>query len=167
MLGGFKPLPLPIDQLCLSTVLKCGQSFRWTMHQASPPTSKEREEDGASNDVLPLCEYRCCIKDRVICLRQSKDTLFYRSIFPDEEKGASSSTSSVAREAARNEETLAFIRDYFQLDIDLEKLYDDWASRDIVFGKLRDRFVGIRMLKQDPWECLVSCVPCRFLLRLR
>ncbi|KAF7973402.1 hypothetical protein HWV62_15193 [Athelia sp. TMB] len=53
-------------------------------------------------------------------------------------------------------ETLAWLRDYFQLDIDLMKLYDDWSTRDPVFRKLRDRFSGIRMLRQDPWENLVS-----------
>ena len=56
------------------------------------------------------------------------------------------------------EETLAFIRDYFQLDTDLLELYDSWSTSDPVFASLRERFQGIRMLRQDPWECLISCV---------
>jgi N-glycosylase/DNA lyase len=60
--------------------------------------------------------------------------------------------------AIRDVETLAWLRDYFQLEVDLEKLYKEWALKDPVFAKFRDRFQGIRMLRQDPWENLVSYV---------
>lgn len=160
VLNGFKALPLPVEQLCLSAVLKCGQSFRWKAHLANETFSDKSDSekfDVPNNDLFKF-EYRFCVKDRVVCLRQSSDTLFYKALFPDEVNNASSSTDSASREAARDQETLAFIRDYFQLDIDLKLLYDDWKRRDPVFRKVQDRFAGIRMLKQDPWECLVSCV---------
>ncbi|KAI9446071.1 hypothetical protein H4582DRAFT_1903229 [Lactarius indigo] len=54
---------------------------------------------------------------------------------------------------------LLWLRDYFQLDVDLVKLYSERAERDPVFCKSRTRFEGIRMLRQDPWENLVSCTP--------
>jgi len=53
---------------------------------------------------------------------------------------------------------LVWLRDYFQLDVDLVKLYDTWSDMDPVFLRLRDRFVGIRMLRQDPWENLISFI---------
>ncbi|KAI9508280.1 DNA glycosylase [Russula earlei] len=138
---GFHALPLSLAQLSLAAVLRCGQSFRWSihlLHAASPPSS-------------PSHEYRLCLQDRVVCLRQSPDTLFYRSVFPE-----SPFPPEVA--AARDAETLLWIKDYFQLDVDLEKLYDEWSEKDPVFAKLRWRFEGIRMLRQDPWENLISFI---------
>lgn len=50
--------------------------------------------------------------------------------------------------ASKNAETLAWLRDYLQLDIDLVKLYAEWAACDPVFAKLQSRYGGIRMLRQ-------------------
>jgi len=142
--AGFRALPLSAVQLSLAAVLKCGQSFRWTSY--SIPLSPDAESS-------PTHEYRLCLKDRVVCLRQSPDYLFYCSIFPGEQL-------SSPHEERRDEETLAWLNDYFQLDVDLAKLYDQWSERDQVFDKLKSRFSGIRMLRQDPWENLISCVAC-------
>lgn len=137
-LPGFKSIPLSIAQLSLSAVLKCGQSFRWTV---LTPTGTEYSPWDA--------EYRFCLQDRVVCLRQSSDTLFYRSVFP---------SPLPVDNSLRDAETLEWLKDYFQLDIDLVHLYSQWAQRDSVFAKFQDRFVGIRMLRQDPWENLISFV---------
>ncbi|KAH9002589.1 DNA glycosylase [Lactarius hatsudake] len=137
---GYHALPLPLAQLSLAAVLKCGQSFRWSiypLHAALPSD--------------PSHEYRLCLQDRVVCLRQSPDTLFYRAVFPE---------TSVSPEivSARDSETLMWLKDYFQLDVDLVKLYSEWAESDPVFAKLSTRFEGIRMLRQDPWENLISFI---------
>ena len=140
---GFCALPLPIVQLSLAAVLKCGQSFRWSIF---PLLSAS---DIAASPSFPTHEYRFCLRDRLVCLRQSPDTLFYRSVFPEV-------PTSPTQKALKEAETLTWLRDYFQLDIDLMKLYEEWSNRDPVFNKLRSRFSGIRMLRQDPWENLVS-----------
>jgi N-glycosylase/DNA lyase len=140
---GFRVLSLSVVQLSLAAVLKCGQSFRWTSYPL--PSSPSPES--------PTHEYRLCLRDRIVCLRQSPDYLFYRSVFPEEQL-------SPAQEELRDEETLAWLKDYFQLDVNLVKLYDQWSERDPVFDKLKSRFSGIRILRQDPWETLVSCVAC-------
>lgn len=139
-LPGFHALPLPLAQLSLAAVLKCGQSFRWSVY----PLHVTLPSD-------PSHEYRLCLQDRVVCLRQSPDTLFYRAVFPD---------TSVPPEivSARDAETLLWLKDYFQLNVDLVRLYSEWAERDPVFAKLRTRFEGIRMLRQDPWENLISFI---------
>lgn len=137
-LASFQKLPLQISQLSLAAVLQCGQSFRWSIF----PLPAHQAE-------APLHEYRLCLPDRVVCLRQSPDTLFYRSVFPE-------SQASLEQQAVRDAETLAWINDYFQLDIDLKKLYGEWSGRDPIFRDIQDRFSGIRILRQDPWENLVS-----------
>lgn len=140
----FHALPLSKSQLSLAAVLKCGQSFRWSIYPLSPSCS-----DTKTSVLQPTHEYRFCLKDRLICLRQSSDTLFYRAVFPD-------SQQTVTQVALRDAETLVWLKDYFQLDVDLEKLYEKWSAQDAVFATFKDRFGGIRMLRQDPWENVVS-----------
>lgn len=140
--AGFRSLPLPVAQLSLAAVLQCGQSFRWDTY---PLYSGQTSPHDTST---PTHEYRLCLRDRVVCLRQSPDTLWYRSVFPV------SSPINVAEE--REVETLAWIKDYFQLHIDLDDLYDQWGKRDPVFQTVKQRFAGIRMLRQDPFENLMS-----------
>lgn len=135
MIPTFNMLPFPILQLSLSSVLKCGQSFRWSAYSLP--------EDAF--------EYRFCLRDRVVCLRQTPENILYQTVLPDPQPDA---TQRKLREA----ETLLWLKDYFQLDIDLALLYDEWGSRDKVFSGIKDRFSGIRMLRQDPWENLISCV---------
>ncbi|RDB20955.1 N-glycosylase/DNA lyase [Hypsizygus marmoreus] len=134
MLPAFQSLPLPIVQLSLAAVLKCGQSFRWS--------------------ILPVAgdtEYRLCLRDRVVCLRQSPMTLFYRAVYPGPRP-------SPTQKALRDAETLVWLNEYFQLDVDLAVLYSEWSARDHVFAKVQTRFQGIRILRQDPWENLVSFI---------
>ncbi|KAI0807592.1 DNA glycosylase [Fomes fomentarius] len=141
--AGFRALPLPLAQLSLAAVLKCGQSFRWNIFPLLPP------EQPVLDSTTPTHEYRLCLRDRVVCLRQTRDTLFYRSLFPP------TATGDVE---IREAETLAWIRDYFQFDIDLVDLYRQWSGVDPVFKGVRDRFEGIRMLRQDPFENLISFI---------
>lgn len=152
---GFQALPISVAQLSLAAVLKCGQSFRWSTLRL--PSTGGSVDDAAAH---PTYEYRLCLRDRVVCLQQSVDNLFYRSHFPDPQP-------SPVEIAIRDAETLAWLRDYFQLEVDLEKLYKEWALKDPVFAKFQDRFQGIRMLRQDPWENLVSYVlsyACAFII---
>lgn len=145
-ISGFKTISLPLSQLSLPAVLKCGQSFLWTV--LTPPVSNT---PGQSSELSHAhTEYRMCLRDRVVCLRQSPDTLFYRSVFP---KPPPSESAQLVRDA----ETLEWLKDYFQLDIDLVDLYKQWADKDKVFTKFQDRFEGIRILRQNPWENLISC----------
>jgi hypothetical protein len=142
--AGFYALPLPIAQLSLDAVLRCGQSFRWFAYPlfsaADTPSLTE-----------PSHEYRFALHDRVVCLRQSHTHLFYRSIYPDHTKDASQDLDDTS--------TLTWIHEYFQLDVDLVKLYSEWSSRDGVFRRtVNARFTGIRILRQDPWENVASWV---------
>jgi len=135
--AGFKALPLSIAHLSLPVVLNCGQSFRWW-----------KIIDHDSSQI----EWRLTLPDRVVCLRQTPDTLYYRALFAAGE--------DVAHDDARDT-TLTWLKDYFQLDVDLVKLFS--AVDDPVFQSALGRFEGaIRMLRQDPWETLISYANLRF-----
>lgn len=51
--------------------------------------------------------------------------------------------------------------DYFQLEMDLVKLYATWGETDLVFAGEEQRagvLSGVRVLRQDPWECLFGFI---------
>ncbi len=50
-----------------------------------------------------------------------------------------------------------FIRDYFRLDDDLEKIYAS-INRDEKIDSLIRKYRGLRLIRQYPWECLVSYI---------
>ncbi|VVB93576.1 Endonuclease III [uncultured archaeon] len=50
-----------------------------------------------------------------------------------------------------------FIRDYFRLDDDMEKIYAS-INRDEKIDSLIRKYRGLRLIRQDPWECLVSYI---------
>ncbi|MGB8218597.1 MAG: DNA glycosylase [Candidatus Methanoperedens sp.] len=50
-----------------------------------------------------------------------------------------------------------FIRDYFRLDDDIEKIYAS-INKDKKIASLIRKYRGLRLIRQDPWECLVSYI---------
>lgn len=74
------------------------------------------------------------VRDRVIRLRQEGPRLEYSGC--DE----------------------AFLRDFFQLEVDLEAIEKE-LSLDPFVRKAMRSFPGLRVMRQDPWECLV-CFIC-------
>ena len=50
------------------------------------------------------------------------------------------------------------LKDYFQLDVDLESLYQQWSLADPNFQKIAKNYVGVRMLRQDPVENLFAFI---------
>lgn len=52
----------------------------------------------------------------------------------------------------------SILKNYFQLEVDLEKLYHEWSASDPYFSTVAVSFEGIRILRQDPTENLLSFV---------
>ena len=50
------------------------------------------------------------------------------------------------------------LRDYFQLNVSLVKLYQQWGKVDENFKEVASEFPGIRILRQDPTETLFSFI---------
>ena len=55
-----------------------------------------------------------------------------------------------------------FIENYFSLDDDLQKIRDS-VGRDPHIRRALQEFWGLRVIRQDPWECLISyiCATCK------
>ncbi|NWZ01739.1 OGG1 lyase, partial [Loxia curvirostra] len=161
-------LPCPPAELRLDLVLSSGQSFRWW--ESSP---------GAWTGVLG---------GRVWTLRQDGDRLWYTVYGDDDEHEGEEERDGCRAKAAKLNaaETDRILRDYFQLDVGLSALYHAWGAADPLFRKVANDFpgeaaprsykwgtlrhstcsasphsilpAGVRVLRQDPVECLFSFI---------
>ncbi|KAH1515554.1 hypothetical protein KXX29_009747 [Aspergillus fumigatus] len=57
-----------------------------------------------------------------------------------------------------DDETLELLKHYLNLSSNLTDLYTQWSSQDPNFKKKAPQFTGIRILRQDAWEALVSFI---------
>ncbi|MEJ2051186.1 MAG: 8-oxoguanine DNA glycosylase, N-terminal domain-containing protein [Calditrichota bacterium] len=48
-----------------------------------------------------------------------------------------------------------FIRSFFRLDDDLTEIFKGWDS-DALLPVVYTQFAGLRLMRQHPWECMVS-----------
>ncbi|NXU55183.1 OGG1 lyase, partial [Turnix velox] len=152
----WRSLPCPPAELRLDLVLASGQTFRWW--ESSP---------GAWTGVLG---------ERVWTLRQEGERLWY-TVYGEEGDGRPE--EALEPEGA---ETDRILRDYFQLDLGLPALYRAWGAADPLFHKVAKDFPGevapeamgwprcplafphciplsgVRVLRQDPVECLLSFI---------
>ncbi|WWC69429.1 uncharacterized protein I206_103368 [Kwoniella pini CBS 10737] len=141
--SGWSKIPLSLKNLTLANTLPVGQSFLWHRHQLKASSSEQPvEEFSRAVDNPP----------RVVCLRQTPNHLYYTAVYPSIDAAETDGRTGITR---------AWIDDYFHLKLqpDLEKLYDDWRRRDPdLFGKVEvnERAIGVRVLRQDPWECLIA-----------
>lgn len=162
-------LPLSPSDVNLSNTLPVGQSFLW--HRHTIPNHSSSSGSSSSGEVGEQEEeFSRVVLDppRVVLLRQSRRLrrIYYTGIHP----------SDGAEEQDRREGiTKRWLEDYLQLNkvADLPGLYTEWAERDPgLFGRAvpvpknfdmdmdKDfgggRGEGIRVLRQDPWECLIA-----------
>ena len=89
--------------------------------------------------------YSGVLKQRQVHLRQTPDGIEYRAGGPDGEIADVDLDDQLRR--------------YFRLDTDdIESIYVDLAGRDSQIGPLLERYRGVRLLRQEPWECLASYI---------
>ena len=89
--------------------------------------------------------YSGVLKQRQVHLRQTPDGVEYRAGGPDGEIADADLDDQLRR--------------YFRLDTDdIESIYVDLAGRDSQIGPLLERYRGVRLLRQEPWECLASYI---------
>ncbi|XP_057378124.1 N-glycosylase/DNA lyase-like isoform X2 [Daphnia carinata] len=93
-------------------------------------------------------------------MNQDEAGLNYRVVKPVIKAEPSQSESLLVKKADVKEciDYEHMVKDYFQLDIDLESLYRQWSLADANFDKVAKNFAGVRMLKQDPVENLFAFI---------
>ncbi|KAI1645624.1 DNA glycosylase [Daldinia loculata] len=135
----WRKLPLNVTDLCIETTLRCGQSFRW------------RKIDD---------EWNCVLYGRLLSLKQDKHHLHYKVVSSTAIPSVLTPPLSTKDEhdTINYDDTEALLRHYFSLKHDSTALYDQWSKSDPNFRKKASKFMGIRILSQDPWEALIAFI---------
>ncbi|KAK9470180.1 N-glycosylase [Dipodascopsis tothii] len=94
-------------------------------------------------------EWVSVLHSQVLILKQDPHYVYYRSLGP----------SADSPLPAEDRDVEADLRDYFNLNVDINRLYSHWASVDRHFEKRSQLCQGVRILRQDPWENL-CCFIC-------
>lgn len=129
----------PMDEFHIEHTVVCGQAFRWML-----------DAEGWWGCLLPSTDPATGEqRHTLVRLRQDRETVWF--------------------ETGPRPSDLAFVRDYFRLGVDLPALARRFADADPhIRPALRD-FPGLRVLRQDPAECLFSflCTSAAPLYRIR
>ena len=128
-------------QLRLDIVLKCGQSFRWTTPFKDRPN-----------------EYAGVLNSRLWVLKQEPEHILYKIIEKKHIIKTETKYDLTLSDDEIDTEDEKFLRNYFQLDVDLEHLYSSWKKVDPVFDNIAKDFIGVRILRQDPVENIFSFI---------
>ncbi|XP_071802241.1 N-glycosylase/DNA lyase-like [Asterias amurensis] len=177
MASTWRSLPCKISELRLDITLACGQSFRWKEIQpgiwrsvlAGRVWTLKQTDDEILYQVHPSDAIE---PDNSVPIKQE---------FPPPKKG--SKLKQPAKKETRKVEdgdtkvvqfikeekkdtTLTLgddystiLKDYFQLSVNLEKLYKKWKAADSNFNtKVAPNFPGVRVLRQDPTENVFSFI---------
>jgi N-glycosylase/DNA lyase len=129
----------PIDEFQIAYTVICGQTFRWRL-----------DKEGWWACLLPVTDPETGrTQQQLVRLWQDDEAVFYE-------------TSPKPRD-------LALVRDYFRLDVDLPALAQQFIEADFHIRPALAEFAGLRVIRQDPVECLFSflCTSASPLYRIR
>ena len=133
------------EELRPSATLTTGQSFSWiVVHDddgdgdgGPAAASPQKQSAWGSPDET---EWVGPLGDRVFAIRETPVSTLYRILHgPPEGAGD-------------------VLRDYFQLGVPLAPLYKEWSKGDRRMARIADVVPGVRILRQDPVECLFSFI---------
>lgn len=142
------------DQICVKEEFideEPGASVTSPADSTSLPIKTETERH---KQYRRTTEWSMCLPDRVVFLRQDEERgfIYHRTLL-----GNNASPATLQMSASDIDDgTAAWLHDYLSLGVPLTQMYEDWSARDPVFKRFAKRFTGLRMLRQDPVECLFS-----------
>lgn len=129
----------PIEEFHVAHTVICGQTFRW-----------RRDKEGWWACLLPQTDPATGrMHHQLVRLWQDRETVCY--------------------ETSPHPRDLALLRDYFRLDVDLPALSQQFSDDDPHIREAMQEFAGLRVIRQDPVECLFSflCTSAAPLYRIR
>nr|XP_033782223.1 N-glycosylase/DNA lyase isoform X2 [Geotrypetes seraphini] len=178
-------IPCPRSQLRLEFVLSCGQSFRWNENSPGHWTGviagrvwtltqtddriwytiyKTENHPSEKGGATTMRMDKRCKKESDSTKTQIKTESLCGVLVKEEAEEEipdflrlEADTELLEGELAQKE-AQEILRDYFQLNVSLVELYQHWGMSDPHFHRVSQRFPGVRILRQDPTECLVSFI---------
>lgn len=115
-------------ELWLPITLLSGQCFNWYQRD--------------------LCEFEGIVGDYVIRLHQENvnGDVQYKIM------------NELSKEMDNHESINLFLRNHFQLDVDMEPLREQWSNSDPRMREVVASLSGMRVIRQDPFECTMSFI---------
>jgi N-glycosylase/DNA lyase len=145
-------LQVPPEELRPSSTLTTGQCFQWIAIEAQEHIDNDGNhfkgdmESSITKETLSSAwgshkatAWIGVVEERVLLIKETPDTTLVRVVH--------GSTDGITN----------MLHSYFQLQIPLTPLYEKWCAADPNwFARLPRSFHGVRVLQQDPVECLFS-----------
>lgn len=143
-MSDFQDLEVSRNELRPSATLTTGQCFHWkSLGTLTTGTTSAWGSHNATEWVGVVRDSQS--KESIaLLLRETPTTTLYRVLT----KTTPSSSLDVK----------ALLQSYFQLDISLQPLYEQWSNQCSRLKSIAMCIPGVRVLDQDPWECLVSFI---------
>jgi N-glycosylase/DNA lyase len=135
----FVDLGVSRAQLRPSATLTTGQCFHWKAIEQNNEDSNSAW--GSHNATEWIGTVRVNGDSIVLVIKETPSSTLYRVL-----------------EAPPDLDIDAVLYSYFQLDIDMQELYQTWSRQCERLEKIAKCIPGVRIVQQDPWECLVSFI---------
>ncbi|KAL9189039.1 hypothetical protein ACHAXT_011529 [Thalassiosira profunda] len=138
-------LEVPATELRPSSTLTNGQCFNWMVVESelasdsasSGGGSPQKQSAWGTHDAK---EWVGPLRNRVISIRETPATTQFRVLH---------GSSAGAKED---------LQQYFRLETPLAPLYKEWSNADARLSKIAQAIPGVRILRQDPVECMFSFI---------
>lgn len=160
----FIDLDVRPEELRPSKTLTTGQCFHWRVVHPVRKTEESASSDSTSISAWgthDATEWVGTLRLRlfqsnesvVLVIRELPDTTLYRLLATTRRIDYSETTQQ-----EEMEELHRAILDYFQLDVGMSDLYKKWSQACPRLARIAECIPGVRIVRQDPWECLVSFI---------
>jgi N-glycosylase/DNA lyase len=121
-------------QLDPKMTLIMGQCFNWNKLPAS------------GRQVQAIDLWVAIVEGRALAIKYENEATYYASLLGDEGSGSG------------GDDLDDYLKAYFQLDHDLEECYALWGRGCPRMKAVTSALPGVRVLRQEPWECLISFI---------
>jgi N-glycosylase/DNA lyase len=133
------------NQMYPENTLNMGQCFNW-QRLAIPITQDSHSPKYWIGvvDGIPLLLRQLAHTSEAVCL-----TTYTNPVV----------TAEDSKSTVRNDDQLrSMLRSYFQVEEDLTSMYEIWSRRCDRMHAVTKCLQGVRVARQDPWECLISFI---------
>lgn len=141
----YQDLEVSPVELRASATLTTGQCFHWRVVEADDTLPIAGGSAWGSHDAsewVGVLRTPGTGQPIVVSVKEVPETTLYRVLF-----------------APMGVDVRKLLFDYFQLNDALEPLYDSWSRSDPKrLARIAKCIPGVRIIEQDPWECLVSFI---------
>jgi len=140
---GFVDLEAPPAELRASATLTTGQCFCWT----AIPENGQVVDDASAWGTFNATQWIGIVRNQagasfVLVIRERPETTLFKVLYS--ENGYTEA------------DVKSFLLDYFQLSVSLNELYKEWSDQCPRLKAIAQCIPGMRIVDQEPWECLVS-----------